>query len=155
MGLADRVFQLMAEMLLERPVRDKTLPEFRKELEETGQNIQRQLGTADETQKNRDALRHIICIERWSQQRVKAALGEPFVMDESDGYLPAAEITWDQLQGAFRETRQETLALVRKLDEANVGRDLRVRHNQWGNLTVYGWLNYMNGHANRDAKGFN
>ncbi len=83
---------------------------------------------------------------------MQVALGEPLLIDESDRYLPPADIPWDELRRCFLETRRETLGLVRRLEEANVGRDVTVPHNQWGDLTVYGWLNYLKGHAHRDLR---
>lgn len=155
MGLVEKVFDLVGHLLLERPARDKTLANFREEMEAAGRDAQQRLAKAADTPENVEALRHIIGIERWGQRRLQVALGEPLVMDESDCYYPPTDAGWDQLRETFRETRQETVALVRRLGEADVGRDVKVPHNQWGDLTVRGWLSYLNGHANRDMKGIN
>jgi hypothetical protein len=155
MGLMDRVSQLLADLLLERPVRNKTLGEIRDELDSSGREAEQRLATAADTGQNREALRHIIGIERWGQRRLQAALGEPLLLDESDGYYPASDASWEQLQEMFQETRRKTLAIAGELDQANVGREVTVPHNQWGNLTVYGWLQYLRSHANRDVNGIN
>ena len=153
MGLVQKAFDLLGHLLLERPAQDKTLADFREEMEAAGRDAQQQLAEAGGTPENVESLRHIIGIERWGQRRLQVALGERLVMDESDRYYPPAAAGWEQLRETFRETRQETVTLVRRLDVADVGRDVTVPHNQWGELTVYGWLNYLNGHANRDMKG--
>jgi hypothetical protein len=155
MGLMDRVSRLLADLLLERPVRDKTLAEIRTELDSSGREAQQRLATVADTAQNREALGHIIGIERWGQRRLQVALGEPLLMDESDGYYPAGDASWEQLQELFQETRRHTVAIAGELDQANVGRALAVPHNQWGNLTVYGWLHYLQSHANRDMKRIN
>ena len=155
MGLFDKVFDWLGNLLLERPAQGKTLTDFREELAKAGQDAQQQLEAAADTPENREALRHVIAIERWGQRRLQVALGEPLVMDESDAYYPAGDADWDQLRQTFLKTRQETLALTHELDEADVGRDVKVPHNQWGDLSIYGWLQYLNGHASRDVNGIN
>ena len=152
MGLVDKVFDWLGNLLLERPARDKPLSSFREELAKAGQDAQQQLQEAADTPENREALRHVIAIERWGQRRLQVALGERLVMDESDAYYPAADAGWDQLRETFLKTRRETLSLTHELDEAGVGRDVKVPHNQWGDLSVYGWLQYLKGHASRDVK---
>lgn len=155
MGLKNRLFHVIADLLVERPVRNKTLAELREDLDNSGREAQQRLVAAADTQQNREVLRHVIGIERWGRRRLQVALGEPLVMDESDEYYPAEDAGWDQLRDIFRETRQKTVTIVKKLDKANVGRDVTIPHNQWGNLSVYGWLHYLNGHANRDVNGIN
>lgn len=152
MGMMNRIYQLASDLLIERPVQGKTLAELRGELEASGRQAQQRLATAGNLQENRQTLRHIIGIERWGQRRLQVALGEPLVMDESDHYVPAGRAGWDGLRHAFRETRQETVTLVQRLEAAGVDRDRTIPHNQWGDLSVHGWLNYLNGHASRDVK---
>lgn len=152
MGLVDKVFHLLGKLLMERPARDKSLADLREELQVTGREAQQHLDGIDDTPQNREALRHVIAIERWGQRRLEVALGEPLVMDESDEYIPAEDAGWDRLQETFRETRQKTVTLARKLDEEGVGREQTVPHNQWGDLSVHGWLYYLNFHANRDVQ---
>lgn len=151
MRIMDKLFELVAGILLERPVRHKTLSEIRDELVLSGQKAQQHLATATATPENRETLRHVIGIERWGQNRLQVALGEPLVMDESEEYFPAGDTTWGTLREAFRETRRQTVALAAKLDRANIERALTIPHNQWGDLSVHGWLNYLKTHAARDV----
>ena len=153
MRIMDKLFELVAGILLERPVRHRTLSEIRDELVLSGQQAQEHLATAAATPENRETLRHVIGIERWGQNRLQNALGEPLVMDESDEYFPAGDTKWETLREAFRETRRETVALAAKLDQANIDRELAIPHNQWGDLSVHGWLNYLKTHAARDVNG--
>lgn len=152
MGLRDKLYQLASNLILERPVQDKKLAELREELEASGREAQQLLAVAGDLQENRETLRHVIGIERWGQRRLQVALGEPLLMDESDKYFPVEHAGWDKLRQTFQETRQETVTLVCKLEEVDVSRDLTIPHNQWGDLSVNGWLNYLNGHASRDVK---
>lgn len=152
MGFKEKLFHLVGKFLLERPGHKRTLAELTEELETSGRTAMERLATAADNPKNRQNLRHVIGIERWGQRRLKVALGEPFVMDKSDAYFPAADIGWDELRETFRTTREETVALARELQQAGVDPDLKVRHNQWGALSVQGWLYYLNFHANGDLK---
>ena len=72
-------------------------------------------------------------------------------MDEYDDYRPPREAPWPALQDAFSETRQQTVALVQRLGQAQVT-NIKVPHNQFGPLSVRSWLRYLDLHANLEAK---
>jgi hypothetical protein len=97
-------------------------------------------------------LRHITGIERWGQRRLQILLGEPPIADEYDGYRPGTDLTLDEQRALFRETRTATLALIDQLQAAGVGDDATAPHNDFGPLTVRGWLRYLDMHANLESK---
>lgn len=153
MAITEKIFHLLGNLLFERPARNRSLQELRAELEQTGQEAERRIAAARDTDDNCETLRHVIAIERWGQRRLEVFLGEPYVRDECDAYYPAAGAGLDALQERFTEARAQTLALARRLQEAGVNGERAVLHNQWGMLSAQGWLNYLNGHAIRDVKG--
>jgi hypothetical protein len=55
------------------------------------------------------------------------------------------------LAAAFTETRQETVVLAAKLQEAGVGDSQTVAHNDMDGLTARAWLAYLNIHATRES----
>jgi hypothetical protein len=96
-------------------------------------------------------VRHITGIERWSQNRLRCFLGTAYARDEYDSYQPGPALDLSGQIAAFQETRQETLALARQLQEAGVPDTATVAHNDFGPLTARGWLSYMTTHASRES----
>jgi hypothetical protein len=142
----------MADLFFERPARRLSLADLATRLETAGKAIERRLAAPPDNEWNRNQIRHIVGIERWSQQRVRVALGSPLVMDEYDDYRPAANLPWEQMRTTFQDTRRETVALIRELERAGIPTGTKVPHNQFGDLSVGGWFQYMNNHANRESR---
>lgn len=111
---------LFRSLMLERPARSKSLAELTEDLVVTGREITTTITGAPDTPENRQALSHVIGIERWGQRRLRVALGEPLLVEEYDGYRPGQEESLAQLQAAFQATRQETLSIARQLQEQQV-----------------------------------
>lgn len=153
MGLQQRIGGVAAYFLFERPGNKKSFDDFREALEEGGQTIQQRITSAADNEFNRKKLSHVIGIERWGQRRLEVALGQPMVNDEYDGYRPDVNIALNAQSTAFEETRQRTMQLAKELKEKNVSRDFKVLHNTFGPLTPRAWLQYLNFHANQEAKG--
>lgn len=151
MGLRDSITHFVAGFFFERPVRTLSLADLADKLELEGRKLERTFAAAGDSDRNRAAVRHITGIERWSQSRLRIALGQPLVMDEYDDYRPARELDWPAMQDAFSETRRESVALARELVEANAD-GVEIPHNQYGDLTVRGWLQYLISHASLEAK---
>jgi len=151
MAIADLVRKPIVNLFIERPGRKWALAEWPQQLAKAGDAIQQRVATSRSPQAGA-TLRHITGIERWGQRRLQVALGEPPVQDEYDGYQPAADLDVTALQDAFRTTRQTTVALAQQLAAANLDPTFTIPHNQFGPLTVRGWLSYLNTHANFESK---
>lgn len=141
----------VANLVLGRSSRGQSLDQIADSFAASGQKLELVFGAAANNDHNRRLINHIIGIERWGQRRLRAALGEPLVIDEYDGYRPPRTATLPELQADFEATRRDTVALVRQLDKAGVD-TVRIPHNQFGNLSVRSWLNYLDMHASLEAK---
>lgn len=95
---------------------------------------------------NRRILAHMIGIERWSQRRMRVVFGEPLIDDEYEHYLPDAQ-DYSSLQETFRSTRQATIRLSKSLRMAGIDLSTSIEHNQYGTITLLGWLLYVDLHA--------
>jgi hypothetical protein len=137
-------------MFLERPVNDKNSDELADELAQAGNSVKDRIRKATENTKNHGVVTHIIGIERWSQQRLRAARGEPLKQEEYDPYRPADDTPWSDLPGLFEEARQETVSLVRSLNESEL--ENNVPHNQLGMLSARAWVQYIRVHADLESK---
>ncbi len=145
------LFEPVTDFALGRSTRNQSLDQIANSMATAGQTLELIFGAADDSDHNRRLISHIVGIERWGQQRLRAALGEPLVIDEYDGYRPPHAATLAELQADFAATRHDTVALTHALDAAGV-EAVRVPHNQIGNLSVRSWLGYLNIHANWEAK---
>lgn len=151
MAIADIIRKPIIGLLVERPGRKLTLTEWAQKLAKDGAALEQRVA-AIETPKAKATLRHIIGIERWGQRRLRVALGEPFIQDEYDGYQPEATADMATVRAAFHTTRQTTVALAQQLAAAGIDPQTTVPHNQFGPLTVRGWLSYLCTHANFESK---
>lgn len=147
-----RFWAIGGKLLLERPVRAKRLTELAQELEASGRKIESHFAKVGDSEWNRRVLSHIIGIERWGQRRLRVMQGESLIKDEYNGYRPARDASWAQLQANFQTTRGETIVLAKALSQANVSDAVRVLHNQYGELTARGWLHYLDIHALGESK---
>lgn len=152
MALSDIVGGLFAGLMIERPARQQTLEQLAERLETKGEAITDRMRRSSGGDLSRRQVRHITGIERWGQRRLRVALGEPPTEDEYDGYQPPIDADWNTLLGEWEATRHETVALARTLAERTTD-DIRIRHNQFGPLSVRGWLVYLSQHASRESLG--
>jgi hypothetical protein len=100
---------------------------------------------------NRERAAHVIGIERWAAHRLRVLLGEPLVIDEYDGYAPNSELSMDELAKEFKQTRAATKALVRELQNNGIVLTQTVKHNEVGDLSLGGWLFYIENHTGRET----
>jgi hypothetical protein len=154
MGLKDALVHTATDIFVERPGRTKTLDQWAATLEKSGAAIDRRAAATKDPARAQVVLRHCTGIERWGQRRLRVLLGAPLVRDEYDNYRPGTDLSLDGQRSAFGETRQETIELVRALQEARVAESATVLHNEFGPLTARGWLQYLNMHANLECKKF-
>ena len=144
--------KLMRNLILERQGRKWTMSAWGEKLAASGESISHRLNKYSDSQRNRQVLSHIIGIEQWGQSRLRVGLGEPYQEDEYDNYRPSKNRSWEQLKAEFRMARKKTVALAEALDDNQVDQFMTVNHNQYGPLTLGGWLRYLNMHANLESK---
>ena len=151
MGLKNSIMQAAAGIFIERPGKARSLDEWQHALAASGEAIDQRAGAAKDPVQASIVLRHISGIERWGQRRLQVFLGAPAISDEYDGYRPGTDLTLDEQRALFRQTRSATLALVDALKAATGAPDT-VTHNDYGPLTVRGWLRYLDIHASLESK---
>ncbi len=139
-------------LLLERPGEKLSFAEHVAELERTGGEILRRATAVSGNPANREKLAHITGIERWGQRRLRVFLDLPYIPDEYESYRPAADSHWPELQDAFKAARQDTIQLARELEAHKVNPQVRVVHNQFGELSARGWLVYLRRHAQLESR---
>lgn len=147
MSLRDMFQRLIVQLFVERSEREKTLDDIAASLQESSHEISLCLSGLDSNLENCERLAHMIAIERWGQARIRVALGETFLPDEADAYLPSPESSWQELVTAFIAARQATLALIQEVQAVRLPDDFKIHHNQFGPLSVKGWLRYLDEHA--------
>ncbi len=136
--------------MIEQPAKRQGFDSIVKKLEQTGTSLNTRLKTITDTQKNRNKLRHVIAMEKWGQRRLKIALGETFIQDENHAYKPSDKSSWEDLKSLYGITRLETLDLTKKLSKVDPSQ--KIPHNQFGSLSILGWLRYLNTHAFFESK---
>jgi hypothetical protein len=151
MGVKEAIFHTVANLIIERPAKGKTIDQWIMALEESGRTIEQRAGAGKNAANAQAVMRHITGIERWSQNRLRALLGSTFVRDEYDDFQPGANLDTAGQIAAFQETRQETIELARRLQTAQVPETATVAHNDFGPLTARGWLAYIDSHASRES----
>jgi hypothetical protein len=150
MTFKERVTQTIVWWVIERPARRQGLNKLVQNLRDSGEALQRDLERIEDNDTNRDQLRHVIAIEKWGQRRLSVVLGDPFIKDENHTYKPSQETSWETLKDIFVATRAKTLSLAEELkimDERQT-----IPHNQFGPLSVFAWLRYLETHARLEGK---
>ncbi len=148
-SLFGKVFRML---MVDRSAKNKSLETLTTELANSKQTILDIVTEATDNEANRKQLNHVIGIERWGQNRLKVALGEPLVMDEHDGYCPGTQIPLNDLAEAFTQTRQETLAVATKLLDVPSVATKTVEHNDMGATTIRSWLQYIDMHGTYELR---
>lgn len=146
------VLKFLRYLFFERVANRTPLADYPARLKTAGQKIEARISAADDSPKNRTQLAHIIGIERWGQSRLRTALGAGLTIDEYDGYRPNTDQSWAELKEVFATTRQETISMAQALVDAGVSTSITVPHNQFGDMAVRSWLQYLMGHAQFESK---
>jgi hypothetical protein len=146
-----RMIGTVLRPLAERQAKGRSLDELAEALERSGATLTVRFGRAADTPRNREALNHIVGIERWGQRRLRVPLGEPLLMDSYRGYRLPDSTSMDNLVQAFADTRRDTVNLARGLGSADLKPPAKVRHNDLGELSMGAWLAYLDGHAKRES----
>ena len=151
MTISSKLKSWIAALLIERPAKKLTLAQLAASLAATGQQMEQRMAEGGDTPSNREKAHHIIGIERWGQRRLQVALGEELIMDRYHEYRPASVLDWQELRAVFHATRQDTIALAQRIEKAGADAVL-VPHNDFGDLSVRGWLRYLDYHASLEGR---
>lgn len=139
-------------LIVERPARGKSIAILQREMESAAEGVAENISNGADTPENRAQAGHIIGIEGWAQQRLRVALGEPQRDEEYDGYRPEPELDMLALRDRFLDVRHNSLVLASELQDEGVTPQQTVEHNDFGPVSVGGWLQYITGHASFEAK---
>jgi hypothetical protein len=150
MALKDSITKLIVNVMIEQPAQRQGLENLQKKLQKTADDLAIRLKGIQDSQENRNKLRHIIAIEKWGQRRLKVALGETLIEDENHAYKPSEKSSWEELKSLYSIARLETLTIAKQLSKIDINQ--KVPHNQLGPLSVLGWLRYLNTHAFLESK---
>jgi hypothetical protein len=145
------VIGTILRVILERSNRNLTYEKAIDNLRKSGESTANRIGNSPDTPKNRKQVAHIIGIERWGQQRLRVAQGEPLVIDECDGYEPAETLSMAELRQAFESARKETIALIEEMQRNTIPLDRKVFHNDAKEMTLRSWFGYLGVHADRES----
>jgi len=149
MSFLGKARQSITNLVIELPARISGMDRLIDQLENSGVAIEKRAAGAGGRANNRETLAHVVGIERWGQQRLRVALGEPLVLDEYDTYRPEGD--WPELVQSFRQTRQETISLIKSIRMARLDLGTCIRHNQFGEISLLGWIFYLKFHANLES----
>lgn len=146
------IANIFKAIMVERPAKKHGFTGWADAIEKDGDALAQKLTASADSPDNRKVLSHIIGIERWAQSRAKVTLGAPFVQDEYNNYRPARNATWADMQSQFTTTRADSVILARDLESASVPFTTTVKHNDFGDLTIRGWLRYIFIHGSFEAR---
>lgn len=151
MSLIQRLIGAGLRPHVRRKARGQSLDEVIRGLEEFGATLDARIAGVPDTPGNREAVNHWVGIERWSLSRVRVAQGARLTLDSYHGHRAPADATLAELREAMREARAETLDLARALQREGYDRELTIRHNDLGELTVLEWFTYIDDHTRREV----
>jgi hypothetical protein len=151
MSVLGQLIGKILKPIVERQGRGHSLEAWAAVLETTGREVSARLEGAPDTPTNREVANHIVGIERWGQRRLRVALGEAPVLDSYRGYRLPEGTAMAELAQAFVDTRRQTVELANALSAATLSPQTKIEHNDFGALSVRGWLAYLSGHAKRET----
>lgn len=149
MSLFARIFR---PLMIERPARKHDYAGWARQLAQAGAEREAQYANSADSEENRQALSHVIGIERWAQKRASVALGEPLVEEEYEVHRPGKESSWEELQQQFISARAQSVTLAEQLASKQIPITTTVKHNQFEDVTMRGWLRYISMHADFESK---
>jgi hypothetical protein len=150
--MASPIAQFFVSMMVERPAARRGTRVLADELESALAPLVERLQRSKAPERASKQSQHIVGIERWGQQRLRVALGEAsFERDSHHPYLPDANLDLPALLDVLRNTRAETVALARRIEQQGRGAE-RVEHNALGPMSANGWLRYLRVHADLEAR---
>ena len=151
-SIKDFLYKSAGQFMFERPVRTTSYVKLIRSLEKGREVVDERIALAEESAENREQLAHIVGIERWAQSRLRGFLGGRYEMDDYDQYAPSTSLSVAEMRNEFNEAREATVETVRRLDLSGVMSYEKVPHNQFGELTSRGWIQYILGHSNIESR---
>jgi hypothetical protein len=134
---------LFGQILIEFPAHRIGFENLIRRLEKAGVTLDHRLENMSDRSTNRKILARIIRGERWSQRRMSVTLGELVPHDRPEDYQPEYS-DWHALRAAFHTTRQKTISLCKTLRMAGVDPQTCIFHDRWGEISLLGWVYYLN-----------
>ena len=150
MGFQKIMLRSVKHFAFERPASKRSWSILLDDLARGGATVEQRVAAVSDTPRNRKQLGHVITIERWGCQRLRSALGEPLVLDESDQYAPSENLTKTGLLKEWMLARRATMLLAADLQ--TLPESTTVVHNQFGPLSLRAWIRYLTSHANMESK---
>lgn len=139
--------------VIEKQAAKKTLSELQSNLRASASIVAERMRSAADTPTNRGQASHLTGIERWAQPRLRVFLGDKLVQDEYDSYRPSADLNMAAQAKAFSDTRAATLELIAALQKAGAPGAQTTPHNDIGQLSLRGWLMYLENHSKSESAG--
>lgn len=140
----------LATLLIEQPAGRLGIDRLIERLEQSGQRFERKAAASKGRGRNLDILAGMIGNERWSQRRIRVALGERHPSEDDQLYRPGSR-DWKQLREAFSAARRDTISLGKTIRMAGLDLHTCVHHNQLGEISLLGWLYYLSLRAGFDS----
>jgi hypothetical protein len=150
MGFQRIMLRSVKHFAFERPASKRSWSTLIDDLASGGATVEQRVAAASDTPRNRKQLGHVITIERWGHQRLRSALGQPLVLDESDQYAPSPNLTKAGLLKEWVLARRATMQLAG--EQQSLPESTTIVHNQFGSLSLRGWIRYLTSHANLESK---
>ncbi len=152
MALRETVLKLVAPLFIENPAQKQSFAQLTLRLEKSQGEIADRINgvKARNLERHRATMRHIIGIERWGTERLKVALGEAFKPDGQKDYHPDPNTDFAALLEDFNNTRLETLRVAKLVEQQNP--NAKIEHNGLGELSIKGWLAYLNIHSSMESQ---
>lgn len=139
--------------VIERQAAKKSLSILQSDLRASKSIVAERIRSAADTRPNRGQASHLIGIERWAQPRLRVFLGDKLLQDEYDSYRPSVDLDMAALAKAFTAARAATLELIDALQKAGTSGTQAVPHNSLGQLSLRGWLMYLENHGKSESSG--
>ncbi len=147
MTLSQRIFHFGGWLFFERPWQPADYAALQLLLRQGGTTVVNGIHQASDIPANRDLIRHIIGIECWAQQRLRAVMsGQPYSA-EYDALQPESTLPIHELATMMASTRDQSITLLLQLQQAGIALNHIVPHNQFGALSIVAWNRYIASHA--------
>ncbi len=153
MAIGATLLQAVAKLMFERPIRGMSNDQLITMLDQSRMPFAQHIQKHADTQANRVLLAHIIGIECWAQARLRQlTTGQNILIDESDSYTPSTDTPYAMLVAHAGATRIESSACLQELLRAGVPLTRTIVHNQFSELSVAAWIQYIVKHSMLEAR---